>query len=1542
MKKILYIALFLLLPITSLAQKQLKVYHHNGEVDRVSMPSTSAIFHSKLDKQGNEQDDFVSIEIDAEDGKHQYLIADIDSVVLPNGKRVVFRGVTAGQPVLAKASRAPRKTSFNGNFPGTQGNNNVTFKWTDNDRIRLDVGYLSRAENLSADMTSADFVFEGADDLEAESYTVYFPDKTVTIKTEQTQNGADNSEHIGPAGDCGTATANRDGEGNYSFTLDHQASYLCFLPHINNLPSARVSRIELYCNDAIAGTYQLSRTDLYDAANTSQAVSLNLIPQDDSKDFFLGHNTRTEQDTCASYMVIVPNTNRRYYTARYFVTDTLSRIEKVFDQHIWTSFATPPNTVIPITCNIPDDVFRSVDMGLSTNWASMNVGSKTPSQPGNSYTTDVEAEAALLEETAVTEWLMPTAAQRQELIDKCTWTWGMYNGATGYFVTGASPAAEDGKVHRIFLPAASQTSPAACLTANCRPVQALMIDLGLPSGTRWASRNVGAYNAVDYGEYFAWGETEKKSNYDSDNKATTLGYYKFSNTNLGTTKTFKNGNTYRDIAGTEHDVAHVKWGGLWTMPDYDDCQELADECTWTWTTLRGNNGYLVTGPNGNSIFLPATCHLNGWTRGHNYNVSQYNTSTHYDNTYAWTLNCHTGWESGKPFLYNNYYYNSNRYFGHTVRPVVKGTADSGNLLLKVVTDEAAWTFSDTQATLYGTLATASPLSETLTVGFVIGDSATIDFDHKRTYIETTTNTAGSFSGNIPVHDNLGYWYRAYVKVGNEYFYGDAQHYGLEMVDLGLPSGIKWANMNLGADKPSEFGKHYAWGETSPRPDDDYDYSQAKYEFMQNNSWINLGTTIDGLLDIQRSEHDAATVNMGKMWQLPTQADFRELINNCSWSQVTVNDVNCFKFVSNKYPNRYIIMPQAGYRSGTGIDNSNEGVYMSSNQYNDDQAYHIYLKNIDGPQAGSGNHNNKWKGHSVRAIARPDTIAGQVLRITTNKPTWTQNSPVATISGTLNTLLPIDGTMTVGFVIGDSTNIDFDHKRSYNEQAVSQTGDFTHTLDVYNNMGYWYRAYVKIGDEYLYGEPQHYGLEMVDMGLPSGTKWANMNVGANTPTEAGNYYAWGETSPKTNYTSNTYSYYQGGWVEIGSTKSDGTIDISESSNDAAWMLMGKMWHMPSKADFEELIANSTFEDLWIDDTPVTRITSKLTGKQLILPKKGYGNGTNISDMKTRGCYASATRYTNNMRNWFMENRSGTPVVSYAERYHGLTVRAVASPDTVATTTLKLTTDEAEWTYGSGKAMLHATLSTVAPLPSAGISVGFIVGDSETITWDNKSGYHEQTITSDGDFSQEVDVDNNIGKWFRPYAKIGNEYLYGKARHYAVEKVDLGLPDHTLWANMNVGANTPIETGDYFAWGNTTTSATYTETNNPTYNTSIGDNISGTSYDAARANWGGDWRMPTKTEIDNLITGCSFSRVLVNGQWCVKATSKAEGNNRYIYLPEAGYRNGTTLLEYSNAAFYWSSTPNNNTRAYRLYSNGTSQNSDYTYRYYGLTVRPVTSQ
>ena len=112
------------------------------------------------------------------------------------------------------------------------------------------------------------------------------------------------------------------------------------------------------------------------------------------------------------------------------------------------------------------------------------------------------------------------------------------------------------------------------------------VDLGLPSGLKWATCNVGASTPGDYGNYYAWGETRTKSNYDYDNCASI-------------------GKSWGDIGGdSSRDVATANWGGSWRMPTEDELQELNNRCNWTPTIQNGHKGYKVTGPNGNSIFLP--------------------------------------------------------------------------------------------------------------------------------------------------------------------------------------------------------------------------------------------------------------------------------------------------------------------------------------------------------------------------------------------------------------------------------------------------------------------------------------------------------------------------------------------------------------------------------------------------------------------------------------------------------------------------------------------------------------------------------------------------------------------------------------------------------------------------------------------------------------------------------------------------------------------------------------------------------------------------
>ena len=123
------------------------------------------------------------------------------------------------------------------------------------------------------------------------------------------------------------------------------------------------------------------------------------------------------------------------------------------------------------------------------------------------------------------------------------------------------------------------------------------VDLGLPSGLKWATCNVGASTPSDYGNYYAWGETKHKSLYSETNSLTTgKNIFELQAENI------------IDSSGNlsiSYDVARASWKGTWRMPSKEEFEELINKCTWKWINQNGHNGYKVIDPNGKSIFIPA-------------------------------------------------------------------------------------------------------------------------------------------------------------------------------------------------------------------------------------------------------------------------------------------------------------------------------------------------------------------------------------------------------------------------------------------------------------------------------------------------------------------------------------------------------------------------------------------------------------------------------------------------------------------------------------------------------------------------------------------------------------------------------------------------------------------------------------------------------------------------------------------------------------------------------------------------------------------------
>ena len=168
------------------------------------------------------------------------------------------------------------------------------------------------------------------------------------------------------------------------------------------------------------------------------------------------------------------------------------------------------------------------------------------------------------------------------------------------------------------------------------------VDLGL--SVKWATCNVGANSPEEYGQYFAWGETSPKTVFTEENSLT-------------------NKKHMEDFSGDEqYDAAAANWGGGWRMATSDEYTELINDCTWV---LVENEGYKVTGPNGNSIFIPTSGFYNG-------------SSLDNSGTYSWSstpCNEYDNDVQSKAFcIYADFIFVSNladRYVGATVRPVVE-------------------------------------------------------------------------------------------------------------------------------------------------------------------------------------------------------------------------------------------------------------------------------------------------------------------------------------------------------------------------------------------------------------------------------------------------------------------------------------------------------------------------------------------------------------------------------------------------------------------------------------------------------------------------------------------------------------------------------------------------------------------------------------------------------------------------------------------------------------------------------------------------------
>ena len=856
------------------------------------------------------------------------------------------------------------------------------------------------------------------------------------------------------------------------------------------------------------------------------------------------------------------------------------------------------------------------------------------------------------------DWRMPTKEEWQELYDNTTCTWTTRNGVDGRLFTAAN-----GK--SVFLPAAGYRngtsfsgSTGEYLSStlysnipsrawelnfgsdNCsmssyghrklglsvRAVRGSVnhdyVDLGLPSGTLWATCNVGADTPEGYGDHFAWGETTPKSTYN-------WGTYQHCNGSASTlTKYCTNSsygyNGFTDNLTTllpEDDAATANWGEDWRMPVKEELEELYNNTTTTYTTQNGVYGTLFTATNGNSLFLPAEYRYSGELGDDPFGV-------------YWSSSLNTDNPDDAWVLQNDWYWGDHMEGDHgragvkSVRAVRSFSQDSSFVINVTAHPEEGGSVSGG-----GTYQTGTECTLTATPNEGYAFVCWMEYGYV-----ATVSTEPTYSFMVNRSRNLKAVFCNYVS--------GAYHY----VDLGLPSGLLWATCNVGADIPEGYGDYFAWGETQTK--DDYSWSTYQHcngsentltKYCKNSSYGYNGFT-DGLTTLL-PEDDAASVNWGLEWRMPTEQEWWELKRNTTNFLITLNGVDGCLFIAAN--GNTLFLPKADRRSGNGFDE-----WIVGNGY----CWSSSLCGYDSRQAeyfefGWDGFFSTWQGveddyrfygQSVRAVR--STYQSFVINATAN---------------------PVEGGGMSGegvYLDGDTCTLTATANEGYTFIGWTENGEVVSTAASYSFIVNGSRNIVA---SFVTSGAYHY----VDLGLPSGTLWATCNVGADSPDGFGDYFAWGETQPKSVYNWSTYQHCNGG-IDDALTKYcylsnygfngfTDTLTTLLSEDDAATANWGSDWRMPSYEECWELYQNTT--QTWTTLNGVNgRLFTASNGSSLFLPAAGYRFDSGVYSLGSFGEYWS-TCIGNDYPYVAFEFYSGIDSCALDEtpRACGCTIRAVRS-------------------------------------------------------------------------------------------------------------------------------------------------------------------------------------------------------------------------------------------------------------------------------------------
>lgn len=847
------------------------------------------------------------------------------------------------------------------------------------------------------------------------------------------------------------------------------------------------------------------------------------------------------------------------------------------------------------------------------------------------------------------------------------------------------------------------------------------------------------------------------------------------------------------------------------------------------------------------------------------------------------------------------------------------------------------------------------------VGVLVSAQRNININNSTLYGYDNTDQKARLSG---LESNKDYYCRMYVKYPSStgqsgYVYGPEKGFKTKdikdvTVDLGL--SVLWASYNLGAEKPEDSGDYFAWGEVNPK--ESYTWSTYKWSNKSYNSQTKYNTNKDyGKVDnnpILDLEDDVAHYRWDGNWRMPTFIELTELMQNCSWTWTTQNGVNGF-LVTSRIPgftDRSIFLPAAGARYNKTLYNKGlKGNYWSSSvhTYYSYTAYDLYMDYDEEDDSyhyiGMGYY-NRDEALTVRPVCPSERWISSVSieKNSVNKTLLVNDNASLGITVRQN-----DKEWDTPTFIWSSDNLSV---ATVDENGVV-TGKSAGTAHITASLQSLSVQYVVTVVAESDVEP-----EFVDMGLS--VNWATFNVGALVPEDYGSYYAWGEVEPKNVYYWDTYKFRASGDSEeniilkkYNSSSIHGTVDNKRTldpEDDVAHVKWGGNWRMPTKAEQEELSTYSTYTWTTLNGVKGILITSTKPGytdKSIFLPAAGYRN-SNLYSSGSYGCYWSSSLNTQGMsRAWASEIYPSNMYLFVEALSWGQTVRPVCPSE--------------EW-LSSAEISISKDDKTIL------VDGNFALTANVKQKGEDLNGYPVMW-TSDNTAVAVVD-ENGVVIGITPgtahitasVQSLSAQCTVTVLEESAVEKqfVDLGLS--VKWATFNVGASSPEDYGAYFAWGEVETRTDYSLENykfrksgyyyrNIKFNKYVTiskygkvDNkiVLEPEDDVAHVKWGGDWRMPTQSEIDELRNDCTWSWTTMNGVEGFLVRSNIQGfKDRTIFIPAAGVRSGRFISMNTYYGDYWSSSLDTDypISAWDLDIDYWGPWSDGGDRSNGLPVRPV---